>query len=249
MIFMDHLQELRSALLRILIILGAAFMFCYFFGEQLSEILLKPLRTVMGEGGAIQGKIIYLSVLDKVLAHFQLAFWSSIILASPLWFYQVWRFIEPGLYPREKKVIAPFILVGFLLFAAGVIFGYFMALPLALGALMNFGVTNVEATIELRGHLSLMVKVLVMLGFLFQLPNILLVLGLMGLVTKQSLRKWRGYVYFALAVLSALLTPADIFTMLGLWVPMVALYEVGIGVVALLVHPYLARKHTEGKES
>lgn len=245
MSFVDHLHELRTTFIKVVIILGVAFVFCYFLGEQLSEILLKPLRVVIGEEEGVQGKIVYLSILDKVLAHFQLAFWSAIILSSPLWFYQVWRFIEPGLYPQEKKVIAPFVLVGFLLFAAGVIFGYQIALPLALETLMNFGVADIEATIELRGHLSLMVKILVMLGFLFQLPNILLILGFMGLVTKQSLRKWRSYIYFALAVLSALLTPADVVTMLGLWIPMVILYEVGTGAVALLVHPYLARKNAE----
>ena len=241
MSFVEHLQELRTTLIRIFVILLGAMIACYAIGEELSEALLHPLRETLQ--GKIQGKIVYLSVLDKVLAHFQLAFWSGIILSSPLWFHQLWKFISPGLYPHEKKVIRPFILVGLLLFVAGVSFGHFIAFPVAMETLMNFGVSNVEATIELRGYLALVAKALVFLGLLFQMPNILLILGFMGVATKYSLRRVRRYVYFSFAVASAIITPADVLTMLGLWLPMIVLYEVGIGAVALIVHPYLERKH------
>ena len=241
MSFVQHLVELRSTLIRILMILLGALVFCYFVGEELSEILMHPLRSALA--GGIPGEIVYLSVLDKVLAHFQLAIWSAIILSSPLWFYEMWKFIAPGLYEHEKKVIRPFILVGFLLFVLGVCFGYFIAFPMMLEILMDFGVTDVRATISLRDYLSLSSKVLVLLGLLFQLPNGMLILGFMGLVTKYSLRRLRGYVYFVLAIVSALLTPADVMTMLGLWLPMMALYEVGVWAVALIVHPYLEKAH------
>lgn len=241
MSFIEHLEELRSTLVRVVIILAVGFMICYGIGDILSEILLAPIRKLMTE--EIGGKIVYLSIFDKVLAQFQLAFWSGIILTSPVWFYQVWKFIAPGLYDHEIKVIRPFIVVGFVLFSLGICFGYFIAFPLVFETLMKYGVGDVEATISLRDYLSQSAKILVLLGFLFQLPNILLILGFMGLVTKFSLRKIRRYVYFALAVLSAILTPADVITMLGLWIPMVALYEIGIGAVSLIVHPYLARRN------
>ena len=241
MSFVEHLEELRSTLIRILIILLLAFVFCYFIGEELSEILMHPLRVVLKK--EVLGEIVYLSVLDKVLAHFHLSFWLAIILSSPLWFYEIWKFIAPGLYEHEKKVIRPFIVVGFLLFVLGVCLSYFIAFPMALEVLMSFGVTDVKATISLRDYLSLSAKVLVLFGLLFQLPNGMLILGFMGLVTKYSLRRLRRYVYFAFAIASALLTPADVVTMLGLWLPMIALYEVGVGAVALIVHPYLARAY------
>ena len=241
----QHLDELRTTIIRILIILALAFGICYFIGDDLSEIMLASLRELVARGGKGGGKIIYLSVFDKVITHFQLAFWGAIILSSPFWFYQLWLFISPGLYQHEKKVIAPFIVLGFLLFIFGVGFGYFVALPLAFETLMDFGVSNVQANIELKGHIALVAKTLVLLGFLFQLPNILLILGFMGLVTKYSLRKMRRYVYFIFAILSALLTPADVVTMLGLWVPMVLLYEVGCGAVVFIVHPYLERRNRE----
>ena len=116
--------------------------------------------------------------------------------------------------------------------------------PFTFQTLLNFGVSEVQATIGLRDYLVLSSKVLVLLGFLFQLPNIMLILGFMGVVTKQSLRKMRRYIYVAFAVLSACLTPPDILTMMGLWLPMILLFEFGIWAVAFIVHPYLSRQHS-----
>ncbi|TNF27816.1 MAG: twin-arginine translocase subunit TatC [Deltaproteobacteria bacterium] len=238
----EHLEELRSTMIRVVIILGVSFVASYSFGEQISEFLLAPLRNALN--GDTGGQVVYLGLLDKVLSLFQVAFWSSIIISSPVWFYQIWKFIKPGLYDYEIKAVRPFLVVGFVLFWIGVCFGYFVVFPLTFQTLMQFGVGDVTATISLKEYLVLASKVLVFLGVIFQLPNILLILGFMGLVTKYSLRNMRSYVYVGFAVLSAVLTPPDVITMMGLWAPLVALFEVGILAVALIVHPYLARQHS-----
>ena len=238
----EHLTELRSRLIRIVVIVTVSFAICYALGGPISEILLTPLRDVLTSG--IPGEIVHLGVLDKIVSQVQIAFWSSLIVSSPLWFYQIWKFIKPGLHRHEVRVIRPFILAGFLLFCGGVAFGHFLVFPFALDTLLKFGVTNVKATIGLKEYLVLAGKVLVFLGLIFQLPNCLLVLGFMGLVTKQSLKKMRCYIYVLLAVLSAILTPPDPMTMLGLWLPLVTLFEIGILAVALIVHPYLERRHS-----
>ncbi|MFG1499210.1 twin-arginine translocase subunit TatC [Halobacteriovorax sp. XZX-3] len=237
----DHLEELRSALIKILIIILISFVACYAYGDLIQEVLLKPLRDALGDFGG--GKVVYLGLLDKVLSQFQVAFYSSVILSCPLWFYQVWKFISPGLYDHEKKAVRPFLIIGLFLFAIGVSFGYFIVFPLTFQTLMGFGVQNVEATIGLKDYLVLSSKVLVFLGLIFQLPNVLLILGFMGLVTKQSLANMRRYVYVGFAVVSAMLTPPDVITMMGLWLPLVVLFELGILAVALIVHPYLSRHH------
>jgi len=237
----EHLEELRKTLINVIIILALAFFVCYGFGEYIAEFLLMPLRKVLD--GANAGSIVYLGLLDKVLSQLQVAFWSSIILSSPLWFFQVWKFVKPGLHKHEIKAVRPFLVVGFLFFMLGVCFGYFLVFPLTFETLLSFGVKNVEATISLKEYLVLASKVLVFLGLVFQLPNLLLILGFMGLVTKYSLRNMRRYVYVGFAVLSAILTPPDPYTMMGLWVPLVFLFEVGILAVAVVVHPYLARQH------
>jgi sec-independent protein translocase protein TatC len=230
----DHLTELRTRLIRVAIILIVSFMACYGLGEQLQEILLSPLRSALGT----DGKVVFLGLLDKVLAQFQLAFWSSIIVSSPLWFREAWLFIRPGLYDKEVKIIRPFVFVGFLLFVAGVSFGYFIVFPNTFGIMMEFGVGDVEATISLRDYIVLSLKVLVFLGVLFQLPNVMLILGFMGVVDRKSLASYRRYVIAGFAVLSAVLTPPDVITQLALLIPLVTLYEIGLWSVALIVEPF-----------
>jgi sec-independent protein translocase protein TatC len=240
MSFMEHLEELRTRLIRVLIILVGSFAICYYFSTTIQEILLTPLREAMGNNG----KVIFTGLLDKVLAELQIAFWSCVFLASPLWFREIWLFIRPGLYETEVKAVRPFIFVGFMLFVSGVCFGYFVIFPFTFKTLINSGVANVEAMLNLPDYLLLSSKVLVFLGLLFQLPNIIVILGFMGLVTKYSLRDMRRYLAVAFAVLAAVITPTpDILSMMCVWIPMMLLYEVGIIAVSLIVHPYLKRKY------
>jgi sec-independent protein translocase protein TatC len=241
----EHLEELRTTLIHITLILLGTFVLTYAFGGQISEVLLGPLRGALSKLGDNSGKIVYLGLLDKVLSQLQVAFWCAILFSSPLWFFKVWQFIKPGLHAHESKAVRPFILVGFLLFSLGVCFGYFLVFPFTFETLLNFGVGDIEASISLKEYLVLASKALVFLGLVFQLPNILLILGFMGVATKQSLRKQRKYVYVAFSFVAAMLTPPDVFTMLGLWLPLAILFEVGILLVAMIVHPYLARQHME----
>jgi sec-independent protein translocase protein TatC len=238
----EHLEELRKTLINIVIILGVSFFACYGYGEYIAEFLLYPLRNSLE--GSNSGQIVYLGLLDKVMSQLQVAFWTSIIVSSPMWFYQLWKFVKPGLHGHEIKAVRPFLLIGFIFFCLGICFGYFVVFPLTFETLLSFGVKNVQATISLKDYLVLSSKVLVFLGLVFQLPNILLILGFMGLVTKYSLREMRRYIYVGFAVLSAMLTPPDPYTMLGLWFPLVILFEIGILAVAVIVHPYLAKVHS-----
>jgi sec-independent protein translocase protein TatC len=240
MSFMEHLEELRSRLIRTLVILFVSFMVCYNFASVISEFLLHPLRQALG----VEGKIIFTGLFDKVMAELQIALWSSIFFASPFWFREVWLFIRPGLYEKEIRAIRPFIIVGFLLFISGVAFGYYVLFPFTFKTLISMGVADVEAMLGLQEYLLLASKILVFLGFMFQLPNVMLILGFMGLVTKYSLRNWRRYIAVGFALFAAIITPTtDVLSLMSVWIPMMVLYEIGIVGVALIVHPYLRRKH------
>lgn len=241
MSLVEHLEELRTTLIRVMAIVLVSFIVCYGFGEHISEVLLRPLRSVLSVSG--QGQIVYLGLLDKVISQLQLAFWSSAVLSSPLWFFEIWRFLKPALYDHEARVVKPFIFVGFLLFLAGVCFAYFVVFPMTFKLLLDFGVGNVSASISLKDYIVLASKALLFFGIAFQLPNVTLILGFMGLVTKYSLRNMRRYVFVGFAVASAMITPPDIVSMVGLWIPLIVLYELGIWAVAVIVHPYLEKQH------
>lgn len=245
MTFMEHLEELRTRMIRVLLILVVSFGVCYYFSTDIQEFLLAPLRAAIGG----HGKVVFTGILDKVLAELQIAFWSCVFLASPFWFREAWLFIKPGLYDKEIRAIRPFIFVGFLLFIAGVAFGYYVIFPFTFKTLISAGVQDVEAMLNLQDYLLLSSKVLVFLGLLFQLPNVILILGFMGLVTKYSLRNMRRYLAVVFAVLAAVLTPTpDILSMMCVWVPMMVLYEIGIIAVALIVHPHLKKRYMEEGE-
>ncbi len=234
----DHLTELRHRLIRIAVILIVAFGACYSQGELIQTLLLEPLRAALGS----EGKVVFIGLLDKVLTQFQLAFWASIIFSSPLWFREFWLFIRPGLYDKEVKIILPFVFIGFLLFWAGICFGYFIVFPYTFETILGFGVQNIEATLNLKDYIVLASKVLVFLGVLFQLPNVMLILGFMGLINKHNLGPAHRYVIAGFAVLSAIMTPPDVITMMALWVPMVALYGVGVLGIYVLVEPFRKKK-------
>lgn len=242
MSLVEHLEELKTRVIRVALIIVVSFIACYGFGAEISAFLLKPLEAVLG-GNIYEGQVVFLGVLDKVVSEFQLALWSSVIISSPFWFFQIWLFIKPALHNHEAKVIRPFLFLGFFLFWMGVCFGYFIVFPFSFETLMGFGVKNVTAMISLKEYIILALKVLVVLGTIFQLPNVLIILGFMEIVTKYTLRDARRYVYVVFAVVSAGLTPPDVVTMMTLWVPLVVLYESGVLAVSLIVHPYLKRKH------
>ncbi len=240
MTFLEHLEELRVRVIHVAVILVISFGVCYAFSNQIAEFLLVPLREALGPSN---GKVIFTGLLDKVMAELQIAFWSCVLLASPFWFREVWLFIKPGLYDNEIKAIRPFIFVGFLLFVSGVAFGYYVIFPFTFSTMMNAGVKDVEAMLSVVDYLLLASKILVLLGLLFQLPNVMLILGFMGLVTKYSLRSWRRYMAIIFAVCAAILTPPDVVSMMCVWLPMMMLYELGIIAVALIVHPYLKKRY------
>lgn len=233
----DHLTELRTRLIRVSLILIAAFFVCYAQGELIQELLLGPLRESLGP----EGKVVFIGLLDKVLTQFQLAFWAAVIFSSPLWFREIWLFIRPGLYAKEAKIILPFVVVGFCLFWLGISFGYFIVFPYTFETILSFGVSNVDATLNLKDYILLVCKVLVFLGVIFQLPNIMLILGFMGLIDMSVLRPAHRYVIAGLAVFSAILTPPDVITMMALWIPMVALYGIGVLGVYLIVEPFRSK--------
>lgn len=247
MSFWDHIEDLRKVLVKIVIILVVAFLITTTFVDNITEWLLLPMREVLNHDPA-HGTIVYHSIFEKAWVQLDVAIWWSLLFSSPFWFYQVWSFIKPGLHRHEIKAIAPFMIFGWFLFIAGFLLGYYFALPAVLEFLQGVGVGGIEANINFRDYISTASKALIFLGLLFQVPNIILILGFMGIVTKQSLRALRRYIYVGLAVFAAVCSPPDIISMMSVWIPCLVLFEVGVLLVAWIVHPYLRKVHIGDKE-
>jgi sec-independent protein translocase protein TatC len=245
MSFWDHIEEFRKMIMRIVWIFAISFLVTTYFVDQITELLLNPLRDSF-KLSAAGGTIVYHSIFEKAWVQVDVSIMWAIIFSSPLWFYQIWKFIRPGLYDHEARAIKPFMVFAWVLFIGGMVSGY-LALPYVINFLAKLGVEGVSANINLRDYVTNVSYCLLFLGTIFQFPNILMILGFMGIVTKQTLRKFRRYVYVGLAVFAAIFSPPDVISMLSIWLPLCFLYEIGVMAVAYIVHPYLYYVHMKKK--
>jgi sec-independent protein translocase protein TatC len=240
MSFWDHIEEFRKMVMKIVVIFIITFIVTSVYVDNITEFLLKPLRNSLHS--TQQGVIVYHSVFEKAWVQVDVSILWAIIFSSPLWFYQIWKFVSPGLHPHELRAVKPFMILGWFLFILGMVTGY-MVMPYAFTFLAQMGVQGVQANINLRDYVTNISQILLFLGVIFQFPNVLIILGFMGLVTKQLLRKFRRYIYVALSIFAAIFSPPDVISMLSVWIPLCILYEIGVLAVAWVVHPYLHYVH------
>jgi sec-independent protein translocase protein TatC len=235
--FMDHLGELRTRIVRIAWILFAGFGVCWGFSEHIFAYLRAPILRFLPAG---QTGLHYIGVLEKFMAHVKVSFLAAVLLTSPLWLYQVWRFIAPALYSKEKRYAGSFILAGIVFFLAGAGFAYYLALPAAFKFLLSFGGDADKPIITITEYLDFIFKFVLAFGMTFEMPVVLTFLGLMGIIDAAFLRKYRRWAIMIMAVLSAIVTPPDAVSMLALLVPLIFLYEMSIFVVAAVAKPRAA---------
>ena len=220
---LEHLIELRRRLIWAFGALGLAFCFCYYFAEHIFAFLVQPLLR------AGQGKLIYTDVFEAFFAKLKVALFSAIMLSFPVVANQIWRFVAPGLYKKEKRALLPFLILTPVLFLSGAAMAYYMAMPLALHFLLGFqgnvGGVQQEALPAIGNYLSFVTKFLFGFGVAFLLPVLLMLLERAGIVTRMQLVKGRRYAVVAIFGVAALLAPPDVVSMLLLAVPLVLLYE------------------------
>jgi sec-independent protein translocase protein TatC len=223
---LDHLIELRRRLLWCLGTLVGFFFICIYFADDIFAVLVQPLLR------AGQGKLIYTDVFEAFFAQVKAALFAAIMLSFPVLATQLWRFVAPGLYAREKGAFLPFLLATPLFFAGGAAFAYFVAMPWALHFLLsyqgNVGGVSQEALPGVGNYLNFVTRFLFGFGAAFLLPILLMILERAGLVTREQLARSRRYAIVAAAAVAAVLTPPDVVSMLLLLVPLYSLYEFAI---------------------
>ncbi|HEX4924313.1 MAG TPA: twin-arginine translocase subunit TatC [Bdellovibrionales bacterium] len=225
----EHLGELRYRLLMAIYGIVPAFALCWWQSDWIFEFVRRPIVPFLKDGG-----LIYTGILDKFMAYLQLSLLASVLLTCPWWLYQVWAFVAPGLYKKEKKFALSFLFFGSGLFLSGAAFVYTVVYPAAFGFLLQFGGEADRPMITIDNYLSFFVSTTLVFGVCFELPLILAILGMLGIIDQNFLRTKRRYAVVVLATVSAVITPPDLLSMLFLLVPMMILYEIGILVVGML---------------
>jgi len=225
MSFIGHLEELRHRLIVCFIALGIGVAICYAFKESLFGILMRPLTTVMAPGD----KMIFTGLTEAFFCYLKTALLAGLLLALPVIMYQMWCFIGPGLYAKEKRFLIPLVILSFIFFIGGVLFAYFIMLPFAFKYLLSFRSDVIQALPSMREYFSLASILLLAFGLVFELPLVLTLLGSLGLVTPSFLGKNRKYAILLIFIAAAIITPTpDALSQCLMAFPLMILYEVGI---------------------
>jgi sec-independent protein translocase protein TatC len=236
---LEHMIELRRRILWSLATLVLCFFICFYFAKDIFSVLVQPLVR------AGQGKLIYTDIFEAFFTQVKVALWAALMLSFPMIATQLWRFVAPGLYVKEKRAFLPFLIMTPFFFAAGASFAYFAAMPWALHFLLsyqgNIGGIQQEALPGVGNYLNFCTRFLFGFGAAFLLPILLMILERAGIVTREQLAKSRRYAIVASAAVAAVLTPPDVVSMLLLLVPLYGLYEFAILAIRI-THWRAARK-------
>jgi len=231
----DHLIELRTRLLRATAGLVLVFVAMLPFANRLYALLAQPLLEKLPKGG----QLIATDVASPFFAPVKLTFFVALFACMPWLLYQLWAFVAPGLYRREKRLALPLLVSSLLLFYSGCAFAYFAVLPAVFSFLTRVTPTGVAMMTDIAAYLDFVLVVFLAFGASFELPVAIVILVLLGWVTPAQLREWRGYAIVGIFVIAAVITPPDVVSQMLLALPMILLYEAGI-IAARLVAP--ARK-------
>lgn len=219
----DHLAELRDRIINSLLGVLAGMAASWSVSEKIFNIIRDPIAPYLPSGG-----LVFTAPMDKFLAHIKISLFAGVVLSCPFWMFQLWKFVSPGLYTKEKKYAAGFIVSGSVLFLIGVMFSYFIVFPMAFKFLMTFGGEVDKPLITIEHYLSFVTTTALAFGVSFELPLILVILGLMGIISQKALKEKRRFAIVGLAIVSAIITPPDLLSMVMMLIPMWFLYELSV---------------------
>jgi len=232
---LDHLIELRKRLIYSILALLGGFIVCFALADPIYNFLTAPLAHAMaGQPGR---HLIFTQVYEKFFTNAKVGLFGGLCLAFPVIAAQVWMFVAPGLYRHERKAFLPFLFASPMLFITGAAFVYYVMLPYALKFFLGFETKGskdalpIEMMAKVSDYFDFVTTLIFAFGLTFQLPVALALLGRVGIVSSDMLRKSRRYAIVGIAALAAIFTPPDIFSMISLLVPLVFLYEVSIWIV------------------
>ena len=215
----SHLTELRSRLITSLLFLALLFVICWIFSVPILQFISKPLK---------KHHLIFISPTEAFFANLKVAFFSAVFFCLPLLIYEIWAFIAPGLYKKEKKYTLGFVFFSSLLFVLGAFFCFSVILPFGIQFLLTFKASTLEATISIDKYLRFIVWLLMIFGIVFEMPLLSFFLSKIGILKPTMLSGNRKYGVVIIFFASAVLTPPDVVTQILLALPLILLYELSI---------------------
>jgi sec-independent protein translocase protein TatC len=230
MSFFEHLEELRQRLIRAVVAILIGFGGCLVVQERLFNLLAGPVIKLLPQDSSL----IFTSLPEPFFIYLKVAFVGGVFLALPYVIYQLWLFVRPGLYLRERKLALPFVVVATLLFYAGGAFAYFLVFPAAFKFFLGFQTETLKPMLSIKQYVSLVMLLMLAFGTIFETPVVIVFLGLLGVVHSTTLRKGRRYFVILAFIIGAILTPTpDVINQSLMAIPMLLFYEVGIRILVI----------------
>ncbi len=227
----DHLEELRSRVIRCIVAVGVLFAAAWIFREQIMLVLFRP-HLYTASGARIAPSLKFRDYLEPVTVQLKACLTASIIVAAPYLLYQAWAFVAPGLYRKERLFFVRILAVSILCFAAGAVFGYFLFIPLALRFLLSLAPASTEPVLMMGAYLSLLLMMTIALGIVFQTPVVIYYLVKWNIVSAPAIRSNRRNAILGAFIIAAFFTPPDPATQIMMAVPVILLYELGLLIAA-----------------
>ena len=222
--FLSHLIELRERLVKSLVAVALASIPAFYFSAELYDLLARPVIASLPTGS----RMIATGVITPFLIPMKIAMMAAFLGVLPYVLYQAWAFVAPGLYAHERRLVLPLIVSSTVLFFAGMAFCYFFVFGAVFEFINKFAPKSISVAPDIEAYFNFVLGMFLAFGVAFELPVVVVVLVLTGIVTPEQLREWRGYVIVGIFVVAAVVTPPDVVSQLSLAIPMCVLYEIGI---------------------
>ena len=233
-----HLVELRSRLIKTMIMITLLFFIFYLFADNIYNFLVQPYaNAVEGEEGR---RLIFTALHETFFTYIKVALFAALFISLPFLLIQLWIFVAPGLYKNEKNVVVPYLLATPILFILGSALVYYLIMPLAIKFFLSFesiggnGALPIQLEAKVNEYLTLIMRLILAFGLCFQLPVALTLMARVGLVSSEGLKKNRKYVIVGIFAIAAILTPPDPISQIGLRIPILLLYELSIIAVSFI---------------
>jgi sec-independent protein translocase protein TatC len=227
----SHLDELRGRLVKAAATIMVAFAVALAFSTRIVNFLKHPLEAVLPAGTTA---LHFTGPMDVFMVNIKVAMLIAVVFGAPAWLYQFWKFVEPALYPKERRYVKPFMVASIACFLMGVLFCYYAILPMALSYLIGIGLEVGTPIITITDYISLLTIMILGFGLIFETPVILVLLAMLNIISAETLAANRKIIFVGILIVAAVITPPDPLSMLGMAIPCYLMFEIAILVIRMI---------------